>query len=148
MTTLTLSVLVSRESLTLSDLQINDHSNYIVAGPEFLGGTVAWDKTRVSSPYMDGDVITHMRKGNVQEQVVVEVLGTDIGDLKTNLKVLVDAFSQMSYLLKVSINSEEVQYICEPADYKIVSSTPRYAAKQLQVGFTVTRLPYLFSGVI
>ncbi len=148
MTDLTMSVEISRTSLGLAALEINDHTSYIVAGPEFLGGQVAWDRSQVSSPFVDGEVTTHRRRQNVSENIAVEVLGDNTADLQSNTRAIIDAFSQDSFTLTVELDSSTSVYLCEAADYKVVSSGPRYVANQLQVVFAVPRKPMPISGDI
>lgn len=143
MSDLALSVLVSRSVLGLSDLDINDHLNFIIAGPEFLGGQQSWDRTQVSSPYADGEVTTMRRRQNVQENITLEVIGGSVPEMHSNAQELIDAFSQDSFTLTVSINGASTVYSCEAADYKILTSGPRYTAQQIQVLFIVPRKPII-----
>jgi hypothetical protein len=146
MADLTVSVLVSRDRLGLDDLQINDHLDYIIAGPDFLGGQQSWDRTQVSSPFADGEVTVNRRRQNVQENILLEVLGSSTADVHANAKAVVNAFSQDTFTITVSINSSSTVYECEASDYRIVTSSPRYAASQLQVSFTVPHKP-LVGGI-
>lgn len=141
MSDLALSVLVSRSALGLSDLDINDHIDYIVAGPEFLGGQQSWDRTQVSSPFADGEVTTMRRRQNVQENIVLEVLGDTTSEVHSNAQTVIDAFSQDAFTITVSINGASTAYHCEASDYKLITSGPRYSAQQIQVLFVVPRKP-------
>jgi hypothetical protein len=132
--------------MSLGVLDINDHSNYIVAGPEFMGGQISWDRTQVSSPFADGAVTTMRKRGVVTENVAVEVLGDDTTEVQANVKALVQAFMQDSFIMSVSFDSAVSTYQCEASDYKIVTSTPRWAAKQVQVMFSVPRHPIPLTG--
>lgn len=143
MTSLTIAVVISRDSLGLGDLSINDHVSYIVAGPEFLGGNQSWDRVQVNSIFVEGDITTHRRRQNVMEPVSVEVLADTMAELKSKTSDLVDAFSQDKFTMNVSISGDVTVYSCEAADAKVTFTTPRLAAKQLQVAFNVPRKPLI-----
>jgi hypothetical protein len=145
---LTLSVVVSRTNLSLANLEINDGVDYKIAGNEFLGGQLAWEKSQVGSPFVEGKVTTHRVRQNVQEQISVEVYGSGTSDVQANAKALIEAFSQSSYTVTVSVDNQATVYNCEAADFRIEMTTPRYAASQLAVHFNVERKPLLVSGSI
>lgn len=144
---LTLSVLVSRTILGLSDLQINDHTNYFIA-PGSFGGAVTWNRTQVQSPYIDGAVTVNRTRNMVNDAINVEVRGNDTAGVHTNLQALLNAFIQDNYTITVSVNGSSRQYACEAADYHAEWTGPRWVANQIQVALTVPRFPVPISGVI
>ena len=141
MTDVAMSVTITRSSLGLLDLDINDHLNYIVAGPEFLGGQMSWERNQVSSPFVDGDFTVNRRRQNVTENVVIEIMAGSGLELQVNTRVLTQAFSQDEFYMKVEINKATSIYRCEAADYKLVTSGPRFVANQIQCVFSVPRRP-------
>lgn len=141
MTDVAMSVTITRSSLGLLDLDINDHLNYIVAGPEFLGGQMSWERNQVSSPFVDGDFTVNRRRQNVTENVVIEIMAGSGLELQVNTRVLTQAFSQDEFYMKVEINRATSIYLCEAADYRLITSGPRYVAHQIQSVFSVPRRP-------
>jgi len=128
-----------------SDLNLNA-SPYRLAGPSTLGGNVAWDRTTVSSPVVEGDLTTHRRRTNVQEQVVVYVTGTDQANMWANIRTLVDAFSQDRFTMQLNIGTAVNQWDCEAADYSVSVDTPHMVARYAVVTFNVIRKPRPIAG--
>ena len=138
---LTMSVVVSRDTMGLAPLEINDHLDYVFATPELFGGQQAWDRVQVSSPYVDGDFTVTRRKQNVQEDIQVEVFGANNSEVTSNARKLIEAFSQDSFTITLCLNGVYSLYTCEAADYKVIGTGPRWAAKQIQVVLSVPRKP-------
>lgn len=144
---ISLSVQVSRTLLGLTSLEINDHLNYYVT-PSFLGAQVTWDRTQVTSPFVDDAVTVNRTRGRIGETITVEVRGDTQADLATNLDALLKAMTQDHYTLSVSVGGQGYSYQCEAADYQMTWSGPRMVSKQTQVQFTVPRSPIPLSGPI
>ena len=140
-----MSVLVSRTLLGLPALQINDHLNYKVA-PQFLGGNVQWNRTKVTSPFLDGEVTTQRTRQNVSEQIAVEIFAGSAAELQANTAALLAAFSQDSFVLTVTIAGTVYAYQCEAADAQTAWTGPRMMAHQGQVVFGVPRQPLALTG--
>jgi hypothetical protein len=151
---LNLTVLVQRDSLGLTPLSINDGKVYR-ASTQFLGGAVSWNRTQVTSPYIDGSVTVNRQRQMVQEQVAIEVSGRTVASptlsnvqLKANFDTLCQAFLQDSFTLTVEIDTAVYEYQCEAADYQITWTGPRFIAKQGLITFTVPRQPNAAVGVV
>lgn len=145
MTDLSISAKVSRDLLSLGDLDINA-SPYRLAGPTTLGGTQSWERNTVSSPFVDGEVTVHRRRTNVQDRIVVYVSGTDLANLFANVRTLVDAFTQDRFTLQINIGTSVNQWDCETSDYSVVVDTPHMVAKYGVVEFNVIRKPVALAG--
>lgn len=147
MTDVALSCLVTRGLLGQDDLEINDFERYYL-GPELLGGQVTWNKKKVGSDYLDGEVTVSMVRGMVTEKLTVEVLADDAQEMSDNLAELIEAFSQLSYRMQFTMNGDLVLvYQCEPSSYTIPWSGPRVVAGQMQVQFNFDRQPQPVAGV-
>ena len=142
-----MSVLVSRTLLGLPALQINDHLNYKVA-PQFLGGNVQWNRTKVTSPFLDGEVTTQRTRQNVSEQVAVEIYAGSAAQLQTNTAALIAAFNQDSFTLTVTLDGTVYAYQCEAADAQTMWTGPRMMAHRGQVLFAVPRQPVPLIGAV
>lgn len=131
---------VSRISLGLPDLDLNDHISYQVADKIF-GSQQAWNRQTVKSPYVDGEFLVNATKGNVTDTFSVQVMGPSQSYMQAAINAAVDAFSQFSYLLTVIQDDASVTYTCMPADYTIDWSKERMWARQGLVTFQFPRLP-------
>ena len=145
MTDLSISALVSRDLLSLGDLNINA-SPYRLAGPQTLGGEQRFDRKVVSSPFVDGEVTVHRRRTNVTDQIVVYVSGTDSATLFANMRTLIDAFTLDRFTVQLNIGTSVNQWDCEAADYSVVVDTPHMVAKYGVVQFNVPRKPVALAG--
>ena len=141
---LTVAATVTRTDLGMSSLNINDHSNYIL-GTQILGGAVAWERNQVSSPWVDGDITVSRRRPNVQENIQVNILGTNQATMLTNIKTITEAFSQNSFTLTVTMSGSVYQYSCEAADYTVEWSVKMHS-NQCMVSFMLPRKPIALAG--
>lgn len=147
MADLDLSVLISRSALSLADLEINDGYIY-QASAQFLGTLVSWNRTQITSPFIDGASTVARQLEMVQEPVGVEVWGRTGIDatlknsyLRDNLNVLAQAFWQDSFTLTVTVEDAVYAYQAEAADVQVTWSGPRFIAKKGLITFTVPRQP-------
>lgn len=146
MTDLSVSAKVSRPELGGGDLDINDHSTYIIATGSILGGTVQWDKKQVSSPVVEGDITTHRRRTNIMETLSIYVKGDSIGDMMSNIRDLVDAFTQDRYSVQINIGSSNNEWDCEAADYSVTMDNVHVYNKYAVVTFSIPRKPVPLQG--
>jgi hypothetical protein len=142
---LALSVVITRTALALPPLELNDHIAYYV-GPTFMGGSLAWSRTQIGSPWLDGMVTVHRSRQMVTEPVQLEVLGGDQAELDANMLAAVRAFSQSDFQLIVTLQGEARTYECEAADQTLLWTGPRAIAGQMQVTFQVPRQPVPSAG--
>ena len=146
MTDVDLSVEINRDALALLPLEIADGNPYYVA-TQFLGTGISWDRQTVSSRWVDGDYTVSRRRGNVTEQVAVEVACASTAALLLATETLIAAFTQDSYTMTVTIDGQIWAYACEAADYQSLQwTTPRLSAHQGQVLFGVPRRPLALAG--
>lgn len=141
-----LNATVSRTLLGLDPLDINDHDTYYLS-PTFLGANVQWNRTQVTSPFMDGAVTTQRQRQMVTENITIEVLGGSAPGLKAAFDVLVSAFIQDSFTLTVGVGAATYRYACETSDYQLIWSGPRFVANQGQVVLQMPRQPVALAGV-
>lgn len=141
---LTVAATVTRSSLGLSTLNINDHVNYQL-GAQIMGGTVTWDRNTVSSPYVDGDVTVSRRRPNINETIQVNILASSQAVMLTNIKALAEAFCQDTYTLTITMSGQTYQYKCESADYSIEWGIKMHSDQCMMV-FSVPRKPIALAG--
>lgn len=146
MADITLAASVSRPNLGLGDLSINDYLNYRVVS--LMGGQVVWTRNAVVSAYMDGDVTVNRRRANIDEPVVIDVLGATQAAMQANVDALVQAFCQDSFIMTLTVGGQTHGYYCESADYQMLWEGPKFIAQQIQIHFNVPRRPVPQLGVI
>ena len=146
MTDVNISCKVNRDALALLPLEIADGNPYYLA-TQFMGAAVSWDRQTVSSRWVEGDYTTSRRRGNVTEQVAVEIRCVSTLALQLAMDALIDAFTQDNYTMTITIDGRIWAYQCEAADYtNMMWTTPRLAAHQGQVVFGVPRRPVALAG--
>jgi hypothetical protein len=148
-TDLSVSALVSRTSLALADLDVNDHSKYVVAGPMAFGGAVNWDRKQVNVPWVHGDFTVQRRMTNVTESITFYVAGTSIADLDTNLGAIKDAFMQDRYTFQLVVGGANHAWDCEAADVtQVLYDTAHVYNKYVAITFAVPRKPRALAGAL
>lgn len=147
MTDITLAGSVTRTSLALADLNINDYASYYLS-QQLMGGEERWTRNLDSSAYMDGDLTLNRRRGNITERVGVEVLGSSQSVLDANVVVLKAAFYQDNFQMTLTMNSSTHTYQCEAADMDtaMVWNNGRQAGRTLLCVFSVPRRPIPLAG--
>jgi hypothetical protein len=147
MTDLSISALVSRTLLGLGDLNINDHSKYVLAGPMAFGGQVQWNRRQVEAPWVDGQITVERHRTNVTEPLSIYVAGTSLGDLDTNLGVLLAAFMQDRYTFQLVVGGANHAWDCESADVsQVLYDTAHVYNKYVTVTLAVPRKPIPLAG--
>jgi hypothetical protein len=145
MTDLSTTVLVRRAALGLSDLNINNQTDYIVAVP-FLGGTMAWDKRSVMSQWVDGDVLITKRKQMVLQEMNVFVVGTTQAEIMSKISTLLQAVSQENYTIRAGVGSMVAEWICDPADYQVDVTNYHWTQHKVKVRLSVPCQPNPLQG--
>lgn len=137
---------VTRASFGLPDLNINDHTNYIVAG-DILGAQVTWRRQVVKSPFVESAVTVNRVRDIVEDKFAVDVKGDTQTIMQNNVKTLIDAFTQDTFNLLLVLDGASYNYSCETCDYSIDWSVPRMHSRFTQVKFGLRRSPVPISGV-
>lgn len=140
-----LVVYVTRGSLALGDLDINDHVNYYM-GANLLGQQVSYNRQQVTSPWFDGSATVSRSLQTVNQQLQVECLGGTTAELYSNINQLLTAIKQDWWQLKVNVNGQPLTYQCEAADYQVGFNGPRLVAGQVQVVLNVPVQPVNLAG--
>lgn len=137
---------VSRPELGLADLDLNDHVNYFVSAPIF-GGTVSWRRQTVQSPWVEGQFTVNAVRDQVEDKVVIEVMGGDQVTLQQNVQALIAAFSQSSFNITLQLDNAVNTYACEASDYTVDWTHTRWHNRQVQVSFSLRRSPVPVNGI-
>lgn len=151
MTDMTLSVVVTRAELSLSNLELQDPANgYSIykIGP----GAVSWRRETAKAMYAHGGTLVTAVKDLQVFPMGVRVRASSAATKETRLAVLLAAFSQFSYTVITTINGIDYTWVCQPADwstgeggefdkfYEMVHMT--------QVDLSITRSPTPSTGVM
>jgi predicted amino acid-binding ACT domain protein len=138
---------VSRTLLSLGDLDINDHSSYVLAGPLPVQGAVQWDRQQVSVPWVDGDITIARRRTNSTENISIYAAGADQASLDANIATLTEAFFQDRFVLQIIVGGSNHAWDCEAADLtQVLYDTSHVVAKYVTVTFAVPRMPIPLAG--
>lgn len=109
---LTISATISRTSG--GNLVIDSDGIYRVVS--FGPGARSWRRDRATSPSVAGGQLVNAVLDVQVRPLVVRVYGATAAELNTRTGALVDALSQFSYTLTVTIDGTTWAYACEPAD--------------------------------
>jgi hypothetical protein len=145
MTDFTLAASITRTSLGLGDLDLNDHVNFAISVP-FLGGTGRYVRNLDSSAYMDGEIEINAHLPNITETVGLEVFGANYAAVMTNAGLALAAFKQAQYTLTVVIAGHTHTWRCQRADWSYEINTGRVSANQVKFQFDVPRSPLAVAG--
>lgn len=152
MANLTLSVLVARAELSLSDLQLSDPSN----GYEVFGvgpGALSWRRESVRSPYINGETLVGAVKDVMSASLGVRIRASSAATLDSRLDTVLDAFGQFTYNVTVVIDGVSRTWKCEPADYSVSEGEGGFNKFNLmnkyhEVSFSIPRQPIPVSGTV
>ena len=150
MTDFTLSVLLTRSLLGLSDLQINDHDAYYVAAgsSDQLSPAVQWEKDQATSRYVEGSVTISRVRRTLNLNLGIEVMADTQADLMANIATLLKAITQDSFTLKATFKGVETRWAAEAADYALPRTAARINATQMMVNLVIPVQPIPVLGVI
>ena len=90
---------------------------------------------------MEGSWTVNALRDNVQETLSIWAKGDGTTSTLQAVEVLKAAFSQLSYLIEVTYDSEMYTYHCQVADCQVQASRELRHAGIAQVTFTVPRHP-------
>lgn len=112
------SILVSRTSLGLADLQLSQTGKYYL--PDVTFGTGETGHTRITneSPQVRGRYASSIVEGSRSANISVHVLST-ILNLQNDIQEVIDAMSQFKYLLAWQFHGLSGVWQCEKADWAL-----------------------------
>lgn len=138
---------VSRTLLGLGDLDVNDHSSYVLGGPAAFQGQVSWQRTTTSAPWVDGEVTWERRRSNSIEPLTIYAKGSSLSDLDTKIATLTAAFFQDRFTFQMIVGGANHAWDCECADVsQVLYDTSHVASKYVAVTFSVPRKPVPLAG--
>lgn len=112
------SVIVSRASLGLEDLQLSESGRFYLPDGTFGGGETAQKRVTSEGPQVKGrypsSIVEGSRDGNISVHVV-----SNITDLQTDLQEVIDAMTQFRYMLAWQFDGLSGTWQCEKADWSL-----------------------------
>lgn len=116
---MTTSGLITRPILGLSDLSIvDDPYDVIIDGLNVGPGT--WRRATAESPFVSGRVLAGAVLDVATRSFQIDVAGTSLEDVQTNIGTLIAAVSQFSYELSLTLDTGATyRWACEPADWAV-----------------------------
>lgn len=127
---------------------LNDHFRYIVAADAFKQSSHPRRRVQVNSPVYDGTFEVHSVQENVDETVVVYVLGQSNNEVTENLLNLIGLFQQGSYQLRKRLDDHRETWSCMPAEYTLDRNFVNAHNTRATLTLTVPRLPSVSYEVI
>lgn len=122
-------------------MSLNDHVRYVVGAASLEDSSISMRNTTASSSMYDGAWVVHSARDNVAETLEVRVLGPTSSMVEEYAADLVEAFKQLTYRVRVSINDHVETWQCFPADHSR-SRGHVYSHNVMQVvRLSVPRLP-------
>lgn len=100
---------------SVGDISLENPGTYRVM--EWGPGQIAWRREEVSSPYVHGSTLVGAVKETPVILLVILVEGMSSNDLMAKTAALLRAFEQFRYRLNISVDDEEYEWVCQPADY-------------------------------
>lgn len=100
-------------------VNLNDHTNYQVAGDALGETAVQRRRITATSPVIEGEYEVHSVRGNVTEQVPVWVYGATHAAVAANFAQLATLFSQGTFSIRVTLNNSRETWTCFSADYSL-----------------------------
>lgn len=100
-------------------MSLNDHVNYIVGSTSLGETSQTFSKITSKSSMYDGEWVVHATKDNVNETIQVYVLGATHSAVEDNRTIAINAFTQLSYNIRVSVGNHVETWRCFPADYNL-----------------------------
>lgn len=100
---------------SVSDIDLEEDGTYRIV--ELGAGPVTWRRRESQSPYVHGSLLVGAVKENPIMPMTILVEGDDAADLIEKTALLLRAFEQFRYRVGLTINGQEYEWYCQPADY-------------------------------
>ena len=140
---------VTRDELSLADLDLNTDTYKIIRGGWGPGGVV-WRRQTVQSPFSSGRYLTGRQKDQAVAPLAIRVTGTNEADCLGKVATLVAAFEQFEYQLSMTVETVTYTWNCECADWTFgeggALQTFHLRAYKQEVVFEIPRHPVPVAG--
>lgn len=146
MTTQAGSVIVYRAELSLGPLTLDGMGAYRVDDAGIMEAAGLYDQDVVSSPFVEGSVVTHDIRGMITQQLRVLVRAADHSSLQSAIGVVLAAFAQRSFVLDLVIGGTTYRWSCRRKGYGVLFDRRMVFAKSAVIPIVFERYPTPLSG--
>lgn len=141
------SAYVTRSLLGLGHLDLlTDPYDILIEGLD--PGQRSWRRTTAESPFVPGRVLMNAVLDTPTRLIPVDVSGTDLADVQTNVAALIAAFSQMHYQVHITLGTAEYAWVCEPADLNVGFTYQHVLGRICPVTLSVPSSPIPVAGPV
>lgn len=112
------SILVSRTSLGLPDLQLSQEKRFYLPDGSFNAGQTTQSRKTHESPQVKGRYPSNIIEGSRTGNISVHVIATE-ATLQAELQVVIDAMEQFRYMLAWQFDGLSGVWQCEKADWAL-----------------------------
>lgn len=113
------SLLVSRDELSLADLQLWAPPTFLLPEGGFAIGAQTHRRETITSPFTPGRFLIGLVPDVQVNRLVVQVRGSSGSDLRSLVGTVLAAFTQTSYTVTSNYDGLIGSWDCEPADYSV-----------------------------
>jgi hypothetical protein len=140
------SVTVYRASLSLGPLAIDNSGNFYVDDDGIMETAGLYDQDVVSSPFVEGNVVTHDIRGMITHTMRIGVRGADHGAVQANIGAVLAAFTQRSFVLDLIVASTTYSWSCRRKGYGMRFDRKMVYARAAVIPVTFERYPTALAG--
>lgn len=112
------SILVSRTSLGLADLQLSEPNRFYIPDGTFSAGQISQSRKTFESPQVKGRYASSIVESSKTGNVSVHVTST-LAALQNDIQEVIDAMTQFRYMLVWQFNGLSGTWQCEKADWAL-----------------------------
>jgi hypothetical protein len=122
-------------------LELNDKVNYRMGEGSFDNQSVQHRRKTSTNPFVEGEYVVSSLRGNVTEQMNVQVFGANQYATRSALQTLQTALEQTTFQVVRTIDNWKTTWTCYASDYTMQSSRPLMNAKMVIVQIQLLRDP-------
>jgi hypothetical protein len=140
------SVTVYRASLSLGPLAIDGTGDFKIDDDGITEAFASYDQELVSSPFVEGNVVTHDIRGMVTEQMRILVRGADHSAVQANIGAVLAAFTQKAFVVDLTVASTTYSWSCRRKSYGMRFNRKMVYARAAIIPVTFDRYPTALAG--
>jgi hypothetical protein len=122
-------------------LSLTDGDRFYLGPEDFGSHAQVRRRINATSPYYEGTYLIHSVRENVQESLLVNVLGVSANEVTENLLLLEELISQPSFQMRLTLEDHVETWSCQTADYTIERGHIQLHNTRAIMRISVPRLP-------
>jgi hypothetical protein len=122
-------------------LELNNKTNYRLSDGSFDNQAVQHRRKTATNPFVEGEYVVSSLRGNVTEQVNVQVFGATQFAARSAVQALQTALEQTTFQVVRTIDNWKTTWTCYASDYTMQSNRPLMNAKMVIVQIQLLRDP-------